>query len=135
MTRTRACPPEVRRGRLRKATQFLDAAHLAWDFAAEDDIADAYITLCVHAGIAAADVICCARLGEHSQTENHTEAAAHLGKADRDSVKHLRIGSQVGSQLDGNQRIPSDATGNDHASGGPPLIALKSVGGAVRARP
>ncbi len=90
MTRTRACPPEVRRGRLRKATQFLDAAHLAWDFADEDDIADAYITLCVHAGIAAADVICCARLGEHSQTENHNEAAAHLGKADRDSVKHLR---------------------------------------------
>jgi len=27
---------------------------------------------------------------EHSQTENHSEAAAHLAKADRDSVKHLR---------------------------------------------
>jgi len=90
MTRTRPCPPEVRRGRLRKATQFLDAAHLAWDFADEDDIADAYVTWCVHAGIAAADVICCARLGEHSQTENHNEAAPHLAKADRDSVKHLR---------------------------------------------
>jgi hypothetical protein len=70
--------------------RFLDAAHPAWEFAAEDDIADAYITLCMHAGIAVTDVICCARLEEHSQTENHNEAAARLGKADRDSVKHLR---------------------------------------------
>ncbi len=35
-------------------------------------------------------MICCARLGENSQTENHNEAAAPLAKADQDSVKHLR---------------------------------------------
>jgi len=29
-----------------------------------NDVADAYVTLCVHAGIAAADVICCTRFGE-----------------------------------------------------------------------
>jgi methylphosphotriester-DNA--protein-cysteine methyltransferase len=35
-------------------------------------------------------VICCARLGKHSETENRNEAAAPLAKADQDSVKHLR---------------------------------------------
>jgi len=29
-----------------------------------EDVADAYVTLCVHAGIAASDVICCATLVE-----------------------------------------------------------------------
>ncbi len=77
MPRTRVCTPEVRRGRLRKADQFLDAAHLIGDLADEDgEIADVYATLCVHAGIAASDVVCCARLGEHSQGENHNEAIA-----------------------------------------------------------
>ena len=32
-------------------------------------------------GIAAADVICCARLGEHAQGDNHGEAIALLRKA------------------------------------------------------
>lgn len=91
MTRTRACTQEVRRGRLRKAGQFLDAADLVHDVADEDDeVADAYVTLCVHGGIAAADVICCARLGEHAQGEDHNEAIALLNKADRDSATHLR---------------------------------------------
>lgn len=39
-----------------------------------NEVADAYVTLCVHAGIAAPDVICCASLGEHAQGENHSEA-------------------------------------------------------------
>jgi hypothetical protein len=42
------------------------------------DVADAYVTLLVHAGIAASDVICCARLGEHAQGDNHVEAVALL---------------------------------------------------------
>lgn len=91
MSRTRPCPPEVRRGRLKKAEQFLDAATLIRDLAGEDgDIADAYVTLCVHAGIAGADVICCARLGQHARGENHNEAAELLGKADKGSVACLR---------------------------------------------
>jgi len=46
--------------------------------------------LCVHAGIAASDVICCTSLGEHAQGENHDEAIGLLAKADKDVVKHLR---------------------------------------------
>jgi hypothetical protein len=59
--RTQPCTAAIRQGRLRKAEQFLRAANLV------RDVADAYSTLCVHAGIAASDVICCARLGEHAQ--------------------------------------------------------------------
>lgn len=54
------------------------------------EVADAYVTLCVHAGIAAADVICCASLGEHAQGEHHSEAIDLLAKADKDVAKHLR---------------------------------------------
>lgn len=39
---------------------------------------DAYVPLCVHAGIAASDVVCCAKLGEHAQGENHDEAVGLL---------------------------------------------------------
>ena len=56
---------------------------------AQQDVADAHVMLCVHAGIAASDVICCARLGEHSQGENHSEAIALLKTADKAAAKHL----------------------------------------------
>ncbi len=56
-----------------------------------DDVADACVTLCVHAGIAAADAICCARLGEHAQGNSHNEAVDLLGEADKGSAKHLSI--------------------------------------------
>lgn len=92
MARAHPCTPDVRRGRLRKAGQFLDAAILIADQASEQTgKADAYITLCIHAGIAASDVICCARLGQHAQGESHAEALAMLGQADRGSEKHLRV--------------------------------------------
>jgi hypothetical protein len=75
---------------LRKAEQFIEAADLIRDLEEEhEDIADAYVTLCVHAGIASADVICCARLGEHAQGENHNEAIGLLRKADKDASRHL----------------------------------------------
>lgn len=52
--RTRPCTVGIRRGRLRKADQFMEAANLIRDIADEyEDVADAYVTLCVHAGIAA----------------------------------------------------------------------------------
>lgn len=55
-------------GRLAKARQFADAAHDVLALAGEaDDVADAFVTLAVHAGIAAADVICCVRLGRHAR--------------------------------------------------------------------
>jgi hypothetical protein len=92
MARSSPCTPEIRRGRLRKSGQFLDAASLIADRADEEaEIADVYVTLCVHAGIAASDVICCARLGQHARGEDHNEAAALLNKADSASAKHLRV--------------------------------------------
>lgn len=88
--RTQPCTAAMRQGRLRKAEQFLSAAETVRDIAdGHDDIADAYVTLCVHAGIAAADVICCARLGEHAQGEGHQEAIALLKLAAPQLTRHL----------------------------------------------
>lgn len=88
--RTIRADDAMRRGRLAKAEQFADAA-VAVDLLAEEaaDIADAYVTLCVHAGIAAADVICAARLGEFSRGENHDEAVALLATVDKALAAHL----------------------------------------------
>lgn len=55
----------------------------------EGDLVDATVTLYVHAGIAAADVLCCARLGQHAQGQDHGEAVALLAKVDRDAANRL----------------------------------------------
>ncbi|EMD23315.1 hypothetical protein [Amycolatopsis azurea] len=76
---------------MHKANQFIEAADMIRELAdGHEDVTDAYVTLCVHAGIAASDVICCARLGEHAQGENHDEAISLLTQADRECAKHLR---------------------------------------------
>lgn len=88
--RTQPCTVAIRQGRLRKAERFLSAADLVRDLAKEhEDVADAFATLCVHAGIAASDVICCARLGEHAQGENHSETVALLKTTDKAAASHL----------------------------------------------
>ena len=54
-------------------------------------MADAYVTLCVHAGIAAADVLCCARLGLlHHQGDNHQAAVALVATVDRVASRDLK---------------------------------------------
>jgi hypothetical protein len=69
------------KGRLKKAEQFLGAAATVRDFAdKEADIGDAFVTLCVHAGIAASDVICCKAFGHYVQGEDHLLAVAELSK-------------------------------------------------------
>nr|WP_291840575.1 hypothetical protein [Candidatus Microthrix sp.] len=74
-----------------KARQFSDAATLISELASDDsNLGDAYITLCVHAGIAAADVICCSRLGVHASGQDHAAAAALLDQADAGLGKELR---------------------------------------------
>jgi hypothetical protein len=91
--RTKRCTPEVQRGRLAKAEQFWEVAGMVRDLSDEQDpseIGDAYVTLCVHAGIAAADARCCAGLGEHAQGENHTDAVQLLVKVDKDASRALR---------------------------------------------
>lgn len=79
MTRTRSADLEVARGRLVKARQFLDAAETVREFADDEAaVGDAIVTLYVHAGIAAADAICCQALGEHARGESHQEAVQLL---------------------------------------------------------
>ena len=77
MPRARRCTPQVREGRLAKANQFVAVARDVADLADQaKDVADAYVTLLVHAGIAAADVICCARRGEYAHGVDHNDAIA-----------------------------------------------------------
>jgi hypothetical protein len=88
--RTRPCDAEIRQGRLRKAGSFMDAANVIHDFADEDgEVADAYVTLCVHAGIAASDVICCVNLGQHAKGESHSDAVELLKKVDKEAARQL----------------------------------------------
>jgi hypothetical protein len=88
----RECDDGKRLGRLEKTRQFLRAADLVEVFLEDVDVGDAYVTLCVHSGIAAADVICCARLGRHAQGDNHDEAIALLDRAgSKEGAKHLAV--------------------------------------------
>lgn len=92
MVRTNPCTPDVRQGRLRKAVEFLDAATLIADPAdGEAASTDAFVTLCIQAGIAASDVICCTRLGKHAQGQDHSEAVTLLSQANSESANHLRV--------------------------------------------
>lgn len=88
--RTQPCNSEIREGRLRKAGSFMDAASVIHEFADQDEtIADVYVTLCVHAGIAASDVICCVNIGEHARGESHSDAVELLKKVDKAAAKDL----------------------------------------------
>jgi hypothetical protein len=79
--RTKRCDAATSAGRLRKAEQFLEAAETIRDFAEDESgVGDAYVTLCIHAGIAAADTICCVALGVHAIGDDHHEAVMLLGK-------------------------------------------------------
>ena len=73
-----------------KAKQFLAAAEMIMPITEGTDLADAFVTLCVHAGIAASDVICCARLNEHSIGGNHNSAIALLARVDKGHAIHLK---------------------------------------------
>ncbi len=91
MAATSPCPKHVRAGRLRKAEQFLAVAHDVEALADDDaDVGDAFVTLCVHAGIAASDVLCCAALGKHAGGQNHNETIDLLRSIDPDTARHLR---------------------------------------------
>ena len=80
----------MRAGRLAKARQFHLAAETIAMVIDDQEISDAYVTLCVHAGIAAADVVCCARLGEHATGDDHQAAVALLRRVDTTGAKHLK---------------------------------------------
>ncbi len=81
----------TRRGRLSKALQFQSAADEILELNDDpEDIADAYVTLCVHAGIAASDAICIRHLGRYSKGENHQDAINLLASVNGDAAKHLK---------------------------------------------
>lgn len=53
------------------------------------EVADAAVTLYVHAGIAAADAICARRLGKHSRGQDHQDAVALLASVDSSASIYL----------------------------------------------
>ena len=83
--RTRECSETIRMGRLQKATEFHEAAGLV-----EDSAPNAAVDLFVDAAIAAADVMCCFRLGVYAAGENHNEAVSLLERAEPRVAKYLR---------------------------------------------
>lgn len=72
-----------------KAEQFLQSAldveALADD---EDDVVDAVVTLLVHAGIAASDVLCCASLGKHAFGDSHHDAVSLVRQIEPHGDRH-----------------------------------------------
>lgn len=89
---TKPCNAAMRAGRMHKAQQFFDAAD-ALDTLVDDEseLIDASITLCIHAGIAAADVICCARLGRHALGQDHSQAIELLRRVDIGASQRLSV--------------------------------------------
>ena len=80
-SKIRECDERISAGRLRKALQFRDAAKTIREFADDEaEVGDAFVTLCIHAGIAAADTICCEALGHHAQGDDHNQAIAELSR-------------------------------------------------------
>ncbi|WP_137148186.1 hypothetical protein [Mycolicibacterium sp. CR10] len=82
--RTRPSSSAIIAGRLKKATEFLDAAGFL-----ADDAPDAAVNLYVLSGIAAADVVCCVRLNKYVIGDNHNEAVSLLKQADGSLERHL----------------------------------------------
>lgn len=81
VTRLKECGEGTAAGRFSKAEQFLLAAEMIRELAGDEaEVGDAFVTLCVHAGIAASDVICCSALGHFVQGEDHNQAIAELSK-------------------------------------------------------
>jgi hypothetical protein len=90
-SRARPCDDAVTEGRQRKAEQFWEAAEITREFANDEaEVGDAYVTLCVHAGVAAADVICCVALGEHASGEDHAEAVALIERVRPDGAEFAK---------------------------------------------
>lgn len=84
-------PKSVWTGRLEKAKQFFAVAEDA-ELLAENgsEISDAAVTLYVHAGIAAADVICGKALGVHAKGQSHHEAVGLLATVDNKASLNLK---------------------------------------------
>jgi hypothetical protein len=100
----------------------------------DDDIGDAFVTLCVHAGIAAADVVCCSILGEHAQGENHAEAVALLARADTSLASRLRVLLAMKTDA-GYSHVPMSATDRKKAERAAALLVVAAHSEPSRAGP
>jgi hypothetical protein len=80
--KTRPCDRAVARERFKAAVSYFETAATAADLANADDPYrwSTQSTNYVHGGIAAADAICCAILGEHAQRDDHRQAVELLGR-------------------------------------------------------
>jgi hypothetical protein len=78
--RTGKCTKSTIEGRLSKAYEFMAAAEALLQLGESSPAVIA--TNFVHAGIAAADVVCCKKLGMHSTSTNHDDARKLLAQAD-----------------------------------------------------
>lgn len=128
MGSTKRCTAATRAGRLAKAGQFYLAAETIEMIIDDQEVADAYVTLCVHAGIAAADAICCAKLGEHAHGDDHQAAVALLAKADRAAAKNLKALLDMKTRS-GYSAIPTSKT--DQKRAGRAAAALLSAAQAA----
>ncbi len=106
---TRPCSPDVRKGRLAKAQGFLQAADDVALLDGNGQLRDAMVTLYVHAGIAASDVISCGRLGRHATGENHAEAVSLLESAGAASYRHLATLLALKTKAGYSHTLPSAA--------------------------
>jgi hypothetical protein len=115
----------MRAGRLSKANQFLTAAELIAASIEDSDLADAFVTLCVHAGIAASDVICCAKMAVHHSGGNHNLAIDLLEQVDPSSAIHLKTLLDIKSHA-GYSSIPISTAHQERAR----LAAQELLGAA-----
>jgi hypothetical protein len=78
-----------RRQRLRSAESYLDLARTGAALASDSDPYrwSSQATNDVHAGIAAADAICCVTLGEHAQGDDHRQAVDLLRRVTPDGAE------------------------------------------------
>lgn len=90
MNSSKPCSPMVIAGRLSKAIQFFNAAEIIKDVIEDNDLADALVTLCVHAGIAASDVICCMKLEKHPSGPDHRNAVKMLSEINPNLGRELK---------------------------------------------
>lgn len=87
---TRDCNATEARTRLAKARRYLEAGAL---LVGDDTLTDPSASASLHAGLLAADAVCCAVLGERSASANHNDAVALLRRTGPDGVeaaKHLK---------------------------------------------
>ncbi|ROR96804.1 hypothetical protein EDD28_1395 [Salana multivorans] len=91
LQRTVPADRTVQQGRLTKARQFLQVADDAQELADLAEVADAAVTLYVHAGIAAADAICAGAIGRHAKGSDHQDAVALLATVDKQAASALSL--------------------------------------------